>query len=393
MKRLHSLILVLALLVAFTVPAFAQEADCGDLSGEDCDILYGSAEAMKAVTSGTSSISVEASAVNIPQTPYKDLSFDFSLDTSFAYDEDAAAVAMAMNSMAMYEDADSLISDISTLLAGTSAQLSMEVNFSDEVAMLLTQDPSMMFPSSVSLGLVMVDGVVYLDLSTLEPMLAESGMGTGMSGWIGIDILPLVEQSLMQSASQGMLMAPAAGTTSGGPLYTQIAAGDAMGMVTPFLTLERGEDMEEMSSFVTSVDWDAFVESAYFEQLIGFALMQNAASSGMMPSQAEIDQTVTLGRMFGPALLEGIALELVEYVDADGYLAMTEFGLDWNLSDLAAISAMAGGAAMEIADDSGISISITTENTDINGDIMIEAPADAFVLPAEMLNAMMSGGM
>ena len=122
------------------------------------------------------------------------------------------------------------------------------------------------------------------------------------------------------------------------------------------------------------------------DQLIGLALAQ----TGTMPSEAEMEQTVTLARMFGPALLEGIVVELVEGVGLDtGYLVATDFVFDWDLSDLAALTAMTGGAALEVDEGAAIMASIVTTNTSVNEDVEIEVPADATIIPTEMLTGAM----
>lgn len=394
MKRVYTLILIFSLLLSFTASAFAQEPVCGDLSAEDCDILYGSSEAMMEITSGVQSVSVSVQALNVPQTPFTDISFDFALDTVYGYSEDAAAAAMEMQEMSpeeladLYADPEALADLVLAILGGLSASIDMTTNFSEELAAALTQDPSMgSWPQSVSLGVVLDGGIAYLDLSTLEPLLGDT-MG-GMSGWVGLDILPWVEASLMQSAvDPNAAVAASASTQVGaGPLFTQLASADPMGMVTPFLSIARvGDDVvddEDVAVFSTTINWDAFVQSPYFEQLVVLALSQDPEAT---PTQTEIDQTVTLGRMFGPALLSGITLELIEMVSLDsGYLLATDFTLDWDLSDLAALAAMAGTGELGIDDNAAIMASIVTSNSNLNGDVEVEVPADAFIIPAEML--------
>jgi hypothetical protein len=393
MKRVYTLILIFALMLSFTASAFAQEPVCGDLDAEDCDILYGSSDAMMDVTSGVQTVSVEFQATNVPQTPFEDISFDFSLDTVYGYSDEAAAAAMAMQNMspedmaALYSDPAALSEMVLTILRGLSASIDMTTNFSEELAAALTQDPNMGWPESVSLSVVMEGGVAYLDLSTLEPLLGDS-MG-GMTGWIGIDVLPWVEASLMQTAMDpnAALAASASTQVGAGPLFTQLAAADPMGMITPFLSIARGDDAEvegeSVAVFSTTINWDAFVQSPYFEQLVVLALSQDPAAA---PSATDIEQTVTLGRMFGPALLAGITLELSESVGLEsGYLLATDFTLDWDLSDLAALAEMAGGAALAIDEDAAITASIVTTNSNVNGDVEVEVPAEAFIIPTEML--------
>jgi hypothetical protein len=388
MKRIHTLVLILALMFAFTASAFAQDRACGDLSAEDCDILYGSAEAMKGVTSGSQFVGVEFSATNVPQTPYTDLSFDWSLDTTYDYSDDAAAAAMSVQEMspeeiaALYADPAALSDLVTTILAGTSASLDMNSSFSDELASVLGMSTGGQWPGSVALSAVLDAGTAYVDMSTLAPLLGQGGM----SGWLGVDFLPLVEASLMQSATDpSAAMAASVSTQAGaGPLFTQLAGADPTGTITQFLNIERAEGGDNVASFVTTVDWDAFVASPYFEQLIMMALMQS--SGGAMPAAADVEQAVALGRMFGPALLQGITLELVEDVALDtGYLESTEFTFDWDLTDLAAIAQMAGGAAMEIGENAAIMLSVVTENSNLNGDVTIEVPSDAMMIPAEAL--------
>lgn len=393
MKRFFTLILVLVLMFAFTATTFAQDMACGDLAAEDCDLLYASSEAMAGVTSGSQFVGIELQLVDVPQAPFSELSFDFSLDTSYSYSEEAAAAAMDLQGMdaaaisALYADTDALASTIGTILGGTSAEMTMTANFSEELVGLLAQ-PGMTFPDSITLNLVIVDGVGYLDLSTLEPLMAQGGMA-GMSGWVGVDLVPLVDASLRQSAAQpGTMFVPVSGS-SAGPLFTQLAAADPSGALTQFLSIERGEDVDGAASFTTAIDWDAFVESPYFDQVIASALMQNAASTGMTPSQTEIEQTTTLARMFGPALLEGITLEVTETIDPEtNFLSSSEFVFDWDLSQLAAMGDMTG---MQISENAVVYLSIVTENSGINEPVEITAPENAFVVPAEMLNQMMGG--
>jgi hypothetical protein len=63
----------------------------------------------------------------------------------------------------------------------------------------------------------------------------------------------------------------------------------------------------------------------------------------------------------------------------------TDFTLDWDLSDLAALAEMAGGAALAIDEDAAITASIVTTNSNVNGDVEVEVPAEAFIIPTEML--------
>jgi hypothetical protein len=343
---------------------------------------------MKGVTSGSQFVGVEFSATNVPQTPYTDLSFDWSLDTTYDYSDDAAAAAMSVQEMspeeiaALYADPAALSDLVTTILAGTSASLDMNSSFSDELASVLGMSTGGQWPGSVALSAVLDAGTAYVDMSTLAPLLGQGGM----SGWLGVDFLPLVEASLMQSATDpSAAMAASVSTQAGaGPLFTQLAGADPTGTITQFLNIERAEGGDNVASFVTTVDWDAFVASPYFEQLIMMALMQS--SGGAMPAAADVEQAVALGRMFGPALLQGITLELVEDVALDtGYLESTEFTFDWDLTDLAAIAQMAGGAAMEIGENAAIMLSVVTENSNLNGDVTIEVPSDAMMIPAEAL--------
>ncbi|MBX3001789.1 MAG: hypothetical protein KF893_24910, partial [Caldilineaceae bacterium] len=329
----------------------------------------------------------------VPQTPFEYISLGFWLDTVYGYSDEAAEAAMDMQGMsaeelaALYSDPAALSDLVLTILGGLSASVDMTTEFSEELAAALTQDPSMgSWPESVSLGVILDGGVAYLDLGALEAVVGDMG---GMSGWVGIDILPWVEASLMQSAADpnAALAASASTQVGAGPLFTQLAAADPMGMITPFLSIARvGDDVvdgEDVAVFSTTINWDAFVQSPYFEQLVVLGLSQDPEAA---PSQAEIDQTVTLGRMFGPALLSGITLELIEMVSLDtGYLLATDFTLDWDLSDLAALAAMAGTGELGIDDNSAIMASIVTTNTNLNGDVEIEVPADALIIPTEML--------
>ncbi len=406
MKRFSTLILILVLSLAFSTSAFAQEEQVcpPGLTEEDCDLLYASTEAMQDVSSGTSFVGVEMDAINLPQSPYRDLSFDFTLDTTYDYSDEAMALSQELQGMDaqaladLYANPTELANTLSTLLTGTSAEMTMMATFSEELAALFTADPAMAFPQNVILNLVLYQGILYVDLSTLEPLMGEQAMP--MTGWVGVELAPLVTQSITQTTTTPAGTTGAfAGTTinlGAGPLFPQLTAADPAGTLTNFLNIERMEDaavgVEDVAVFETTVNWDAFVESPYFEQLVANMLYQQAATTGTVPTQAEIDQFVTLGRMFGPAVLEGIAISLTEQVGLEtDYLLSTELVLDWDLSDLANLSTMAGGAALDVEEDSQFYISIVTTNSGLNETVDIDAPANAFVVPAAMLNQMMTG--
>jgi hypothetical protein len=224
MKRFYTLVLILALMFAFTASAFAQDMACGDLSAEDCEILYASSDAMMALTSGSSFVSVDFEAANVPQTPYESLAFDWTLDTTYDYTDEAASAAMSMQDMtaeevaALYGDSAALTELVTTILAGTSTSVEMNSNFSEELAALIGANAQIDWPTSFALNLVMDGGVAYLDTSTLEPLVGD----VGLEGWVGVDILPWVEMGLAQStADPSTGMAASLSTQSGaGPIYT-----------------------------------------------------------------------------------------------------------------------------------------------------------------------------
>jgi hypothetical protein len=159
-----------------------------------------------------------------------------------------------------------------------------------------------------------------------------------------------------------------------------------------FMTIERSEDDEidgaAVAVFTTKLDLLAFLSSPEFVELV-----KGLAASGALgedaPSAADLDQTLGMLGLMGPMLFQGLTAESTTAVSIDepNYILRTSNLFSWDLTSLLQMAAMSGAVPADQLPSGRSSINISTEvvNSDIGGEQMIEAPADAQIVPAEAM--------
>ncbi len=411
-RRFTPLFLALALLLtpAFSAVALAQDAQdapayCAEvgLSAADCTLLADSQAAMTGVQAVTTYAELDFLVSGIPDLPFNELAVNYTQDTALAQGEVATATAQKLRAMTpqqrfqFFMDQQSLVDVMSETIYDTNIDTELTLIVSEEIQSLIAAEAGMPVPNTITFGIRIVDGVEYLnisDLATLAPELAFFG-----DGWIGIEMEPLLQQAYgqggtfdQQAGDEGrlllaqMMSMPALWNGSSILLHTLGTTPEAA-MALKFFNIVREDDDkvngQDVAVFRTTIDYQTLLSDPMIQDLIK-AILADEEFVGQDFSEAEIEQIMTAVQLFGPAVLQSLTLELVETVGLqDGFAYSGEFNFDWDLTQLMALAAASGGEVPDVAP--AFSINMLTISDNFNQPQPIEAPANAFILPPELL--------
>jgi hypothetical protein len=393
-SKVLSLLVIVALLLGTFGTAFAQdipEPFCGDLAEEDCTLLQDSQAAMMEVSSYTTSATYDALVSGIPGLPADEINVNVAAEGAFALDEAALAASMAFVGQDQQAVMEALAEDpqpLADLLNGLAFDLTLNVESTTELADLLSAQAGITIPASTSVGLIMVDGVLYADLS------AFASMGVP-EGWIGVPVGELVQAQIDAGAFE---MAAA----QMDPANMDPTTATAMGLQNmmmgkndqfqQFMSIVRGEDTEVGDGqtgavFEASVDVASLVASPEFSEMI-LALAEAGAFADSGLTAADIEANLPMVGMMAPMLFADLMIgNSVTIGTDDKYVYNSSSEFSWDLAGLIQMAAMSGSLPPEIDPSAPMAISFTTnvDNADFNGEQTIEAPADAMLIPVEAL--------
>jgi hypothetical protein len=386
------LLVVLALLLGTFGTAFAQDEMpapfCGDLSEEDCTLLQDAQAAMMEVSSYNSSATYDISVAGIPGLPADNININLMMDGSFAMDEAAMAAAMQLMGKdqqavmtALGEDASAL----ADLINGWNVDATINYEMTSELADLLGVQSGVTIPASASVGVIMADGVLYLDLSAFSALGAPEG-------WIGIPAGELVQAQIdagvFEQAAAQMDPANLDPSTAASLGLANMLTGNQQ-QFEQFMTIERSEGDNGEAVFTSSVDVAGFVASPEFAGLITSLADAGAfAESGL--TSADIEANLPMVGMMAPMIFADLVVSNSISIDPEtNYVTNTSSEFSWDLAGLLQMAAMGGALPPEIDASAPMSFSFTTsiDNSDFNAEQTIEAPADAMMIPAEAFYA------
>lgn len=402
-SKLASLLLVVLLLLASFSTALAQsEPFCGDLDAADCELLTAASENMKSVASYKAAADYNAVLSGIPGLPLAEAAVNVAVDGAFSSDDAALAAAVELSTVQSQEDVAALMVESPELFVdfynGWSFDMVIALDMSEELAAAISADAGVQLPSSLSVPLILKDGILYVDVTEVAPLL--DGM-ENMTGWIGFELGGVIEAA----AEQGMFeqaaasMDPEAMASSGAMDAATVGAlvGMQAALTDPtafekFMTIERADDDSidgtDVAVFVTNLDLLAFISSPEFMDLI----TQLAASGALgedVPSGAELEQTLQMVGMMGPMLFQGLIAEssIAVSLDEPTYEIAATTLFSWDLTSLLQMAAMSGAVPPDQLPSgaSVIEFSTSVVNSEIGEEQTIEAPADAMVIPAEAM--------
>ncbi|MCS6827196.1 MAG: hypothetical protein NZ553_11330 [Caldilinea sp.] len=410
-SKLISLLLVMALLLASFSTAFAQaEPFCGDLSADDCALLTTAMQNMLGVTSYQASAEYRGVVAGLPGLGIDEAAVTVTVDGAFSYGESAVAAASALAGVQTQEDLAALMSESPEVLVdfynGWSFDMVIVADISEELAEALSADLGVTVPTLFSIPIKLVDGVLYVNLTDVAPLIEG---GESLAGWLGFEFGPVLEaaaeQGLFEAAAAQMQMDPSMMDPSmlaSSPESAALAAGlfaaqTAMADPTAFekyMDVSRADDDvidgTDVAVFVTKMDVAGLITSPEFVDLIK-GLAESGALGEEAPSAADIEQALTMLSFMGPMLFQGLVSESTTAVSLDEphYIVAQTTLFSWDLSGLLQMAAMTGALPADQMPSGASLIEFATSvvNSAFNEPQTINAPADAIIIPAESMMA------
>lgn len=335
-KVVITVLIFTLLLLGGTV--MAQDA-CGGLGEADCAIITASNAAMEGLTSSSFNFSLDIT-VDGPDAGTISIAGDGAFDVS-------GLVGMDMTAMQS--------GDVTALFDGLKAIVQ---NFDGDLTLNISAPPSAGLPGPISLELLMVDGVGYLNFDSLATLLGGPDMLTAMglpTGWAGLDFVDTIEQVVAlagPSLEESMDTMP--DVSSMDP--SQFAS------FARYFTLTREADAAGAAVFSGTMDFGGLVNDPAFMDLLQ---AQMAAQGQEIPADqmGEVTQMLAqMGDAFDITLNQSIDL-------SNNYLRSVNFNM---AIDGAALQEMGGGS-----DVPNVTIAAAISFADHNAAPAITAPAGA----------------
>lgn len=403
-SKLFSLLVVMALLLASFTTAFAQaEPLCGDLSAEDCELLTVAAQNMLGVTSYQASAEYRGVLAGLPGLGVEEAAVTVTVDGAFSYDESAVAAAAVLASVQTQEDLAELLSESPEVLVdfynGWSFDMVIVADISEELAEALSADTGISVPTLLSLPVKLVDGILYVNLTDVAPLIEG---GEALAGWLGFELGPVLEaaaeQGMFAAAATQMEMDPSMladspenAALAGALLGVQAALSDPAAF-EKYMEISRDADDVingmDVAVFTTRLDIPGLISSPEFIELVS-GLAESGALGEGAPTAAELEQALTMLSFMGPMLFQGLVSESTTAVNLDepNYIVAQTTLFSWDLSGLLQMAAMSGALPTDEMPSGASLVEFETSvvNSAFNEPQTIDAPADALIIPVESI--------
>lgn len=389
----------LVLLFALAIPlsgAFAQGGStvfCGDLSDADCDILVQSEAAMQTLESSTFNLAVDFSLTGDPEAMGGMEGFAFAMDVAGA---GAADMDMLGDFQQMTpEDLPQIMENLPVMLGEVLRAITGEATLTVELPVELMAAAGSPDLDSLVLELLMADGVLYINLDTLAPLMSESGEA-GMSGWMGLDLAGMYEVMFEQMGDEmGAQMEDQMGAMQDlfdTDFFNMMSNPE---MLNGFMNIERLDDVEHMGQtmavFQTTLDYEAMLNTeafqAGFQEYMQAVMEMQAGMTGELPEG--FDTTMSEAAM---QMMSGISLTMVQWVgQEDFYTHHIDVAMDFDM-DFAALAEMLPDEADEMPDNFVMSMDFVLDLGAFNEPVEVTVPEGAPVInPMMMVPGAMSG--
>jgi hypothetical protein len=377
-------LLAIMLLCCISGAAFAQDAAptyCGSLSDADCAIVTGAQDAMKGLDSVSFDLSFNLNATNIPDVP-EPVNFSITGNGSVTGMQTLQGMADMTDMSAFTENLGGALADV---LSGFDADLTFVIALPAEL-----MGPSSGMPSDITLQIRMVDGVGYLNLDPLQPLLNSPSM----QGWYGLDIANLVKALFEQMPDMTEMM------NMEGMDMSYMEEFNNPELLSQFVTITRTDNGSgDVATFETSVDLGALMSSPEFQELI----QQQMQAQMEMQGQSVTEEEMAMGMAMSAQMMQGMVVNVTEEIGlSDGFLHSVRgtMTIDTAAMMAAISSSIAEGMGGTSSDDSAateaaplITIDFSLDYSDFGTAAAITAPEDATVLPYEMVLQGMMGSM
>ena len=394
MKKSVWLTAVLFLLFSLTAvaQAAAEPVFCGDLAAADCALLQDAQTNAAAQTSGAVTMDVDLTLRNLDESmPGEQV---ISLDVDAIWNGDFSRFeSMETEMLARMDDPTQLMAMMSEMLAEMSGTISVSVDIPEAL-----QDDAFFedFPAGVTLEMRLVDGIAYIDLSSLADVMPEDEIP---AGWLGFDITELMQMAMQSGPGNEGDMAPHGEGKEGKQDPREPKGADTMtGLAIPadmqemveawsdpeflgeFMTVERLPDQsvadQQAAVFQTNFNLRSLMDSAEFHELLGM--------TGELGGMDE-DEVSGIAMMVGMMTL-GLDIEALRFINLDDGLPLREeLHLDWDVSALINLAEQSEDSS-ELESSFGLDFLIDFSFS--NEELPVTAPEGAFLMPMEMMMGM-----
>ena len=386
--------LLLMLIVASAVPAFAQDMPapfCGELSEEDCTILAESQAASLAVESYSNFLDVNILVAGVPGMPADELAFNYNQDGTYSLDPALSMQIMEMQMQdpaALMEDMDAMVEVLLDLYANLALDTAVSFTMPEEIADLISQQAGVTIPTTVSAAAVMVDGIGYGNIDELAGEIEELST---ISGWYGIDVVTLMQMGFEQSMAQEDQSGNMAASMTGYGLTNFLNSEEGRAMIEEYISVERGDDETvdgaDVAVFNSTFDFGGFIGSPVFAEILTSQLDTINQLADTDLTEEQLNEMLTLLPMFGPMLFTGLDFEITRRIDLESaQVVESELLFDWDLSSLVAVAKMADDS-LELPEGMApvITIEVVNNAADFDAIEEITAPEGAVIVPLESL--------
>lgn len=187
-SRLLALCMLFVLLVALVPGAMAQDAVCGNLTGDDCTALTTAFTNTAASSSGAFTLDTTIDVQS--DDPSQALNLTINANGKFN------GVNMAgMTDMSAMSDPTAAIASLTEGIKSFSGELNLTIGLPAEAAAMTGGEP-------LTLNLVMIDGVGYIDFSKLPASIAPFLQQMGIpNSWAGLDLVDTLTNAGDMAAS------------------------------------------------------------------------------------------------------------------------------------------------------------------------------------------------
>lgn len=373
---MRKLILIIAALAMLTLSGavFAQDATpqpfCGNLSSADCQILTQSEAAMKALDSSSFKLNVAVQLSNLPDVPAG--MGPITIDGSGAFSGISAIQTDATTMMADYG------AFIQNVLAKLNGNFKLTITVPPEL--MQAADPSA--PNSLTLDVRMVDGVGYLNLDELQPLLNDASM----KGWYGLDFANLVKALLEQNPNLFDMSNMGAMATGTNPM-DYVKQFEDPALLGQFLNITRTDDGSgDTATFQMTLDFSALMSSSQMQDL----MKQEMQAQGTKLSDQEMQQALSMSQ----AMFQGMTFTITEVINTtDYYLQSINGELNFDMSGIMnSVSAVSATPMPTTTGAPTVNVTLSIDYADFNSAPATTAPENPTLLPYQMLLGMANMG-
>ncbi len=277
-------------------------------------------------------------------------------------------------------DPATMMSDYGTMLQNVLSNLNGNFKVTVTVPPELMQQADPGTPDNLTLDVRMVDGVGYLNLDELQPVINDPSV----KGWYGLDFAGLMKGLLEQNPNMFDLskMGMGAMATETNPLnYMQQFQDPAF--LSQFMTITRTDDGSgDTATFQTSIDLSALMSSPQMQDL----MKQQIEAQGTNMSSQDIQSALAMSNQ----MFTGTTFTVTEVISTTDYYLQSVTGeMHYDLSGIMnSVSAMSGTPEATMTGTPTVDATFTVNYSDFNSAPVTTAPENPTLLPYQMLLGM-----